>query len=210
MSEPLIGQTCQAFASALASREPVPGGGGAAAMAGVLGTALCSMVANFTAGNKKYVGVESDIQRILCQAEEIRFQFLKLVDEDARAFAPLARAYAIPKDNPCRAEVLEKATLGACQAPISITRTSCKAIELLEEILDKGNTALLSDVGCGAWLCQAALQCAYLNVCVNTSALQNRETAEKIEQEMDRLLLLFSPRAQTIAAEVSRRLRKGK
>ena len=53
------------FAAALASKASVPGGGGAAAMAGALGVALCSMVGNFTTGKKKFAAVEEDVQRIL-------------------------------------------------------------------------------------------------------------------------------------------------
>lgn len=210
MSEQLIHQSCETFLTALASRAPVPGGGGAAALAGALGVALCSMVGNFTAGNKKYAGVDSDIRRILCQAEELRNRFMSLVDEDAQAFAPLAQAYKIPRDDPHKAERLETATMGACRAPMSILKACQETVVLLEEMLEKGNPALLSDVGCGAWLCLAALQCAYINVRVNTRTLRDRETANQMEQEMDSLLRLSVSRAQAIAVEVGRRLGKGR
>ena len=47
-------QSCKDFAALLSSKAPVPGGGGAAALAGALGVALCSMVGNFTTGKTKY------------------------------------------------------------------------------------------------------------------------------------------------------------
>lgn len=53
MSEKLIGKSCLDFTEILASKAPVPGGGGAAALVGALGIALCSMVGNLTVGRKK-------------------------------------------------------------------------------------------------------------------------------------------------------------
>ena len=61
--EKLTNRTCESFAEVLASKESVPGGGGAAALVGALGVALCSMVGNFTTGKKKYAEYEEDIQR---------------------------------------------------------------------------------------------------------------------------------------------------
>ena len=115
--EKLIKKSCSAFTEALASNAPVPGGGGAAALAGALGTALGSMVANFTTGKKKYAAYEADIQAALQSMAQIQSRLLALVDADAEAFAPLSAAYAISKDAPGRAETLEKAALHACEAP---------------------------------------------------------------------------------------------
>lgn len=206
--EKLIAQSCSGFVDALASKQPVPGGGGAAALAGALGAALGSMVANFTTGKKKYAAFEADIQTILQKAETIRYRLLALVDEDAEAFAPLSAAYAIPKDAPGRAETLESAALNACKAPREMAALCCESIELLGELLEKGSVLLLSDVGCGALLCGAALESAALNVFINTGTLQNREQARTIETEMDGLLAQYRPKAAEIAEAVRQRIRK--
>ena len=58
-------QTCGAFLDALASKAPTPGGGGASALAGALGTALCTMVGNYTVGKKKYAEVEEDVKALM-------------------------------------------------------------------------------------------------------------------------------------------------
>ena len=50
--------TIQEYLDVLSSKAPVPGGGGASALAGALGGALGMMVANLTIGNKKYADVE--------------------------------------------------------------------------------------------------------------------------------------------------------
>lgn len=206
--EKLIEKSCLDFTAALASKAPVPGGGGAAALAGALGTALGTMAANFTAGKKKYAAYEADIQVILQKTARIQNRLLALVDEDAEAFAPLSAAYAIPKDAPERAEVLEAAALKACQAPLEMAALCGEAVGLLEELLEKGSVLLLSDVGCGALLCGAALESAALNVFINTGTLQNREQAHAVEAEVDALREQYVPKAATIAETVRRRVRK--
>lgn len=207
--EKLIERSCRDFTAVLASKESVPGGGGAAALVGALGTALCSMVGNFTVGKKKYAAVESDVKTMLKKAEKLQERLLELVDADARAFAPLSKAYAIPKDDPSHDAVLEAATLNACKAPREMVELCCQSIDLLEEMMNKGSVMLISDVGCGALLCGAALESAAMNVFVNTKTLKDRVQAQAIESEVDAKLKTYAPRAELVAKTVSARIRKG-
>lgn len=210
MSEKLIDRSCADFTAVLASRAPVPGGGGAAALTGALGTALCAMAANLTLGRKKYAAVEDDIRAVVKKAESVRQRLLELADEDAAAFAPLAAAYAIPKDDPTHDAVLESATLTACIAPLEMMRQCGAAVALLEETLEKGSAMLVSDVGCGALLCAAALESAALNIYVNTRTLHDRARAVELEGEAERLLQTYGLRARRVADAVTQRLRGGK
>jgi len=207
MSETLMMRPAEDFASALAAREPVPGGGGAAAYVGALGVALCSMVGSFTTGKRTYAAVEDDVRRMLAEATEVRLRLLRLVEEDAEAFFPLSKAYAIPRDDPNRAKTLEEATKGACVAPLDMMRQICHAIELLEEMGEKGSKMLYSDIGCGALLCRAALEAASLNIFVNTKTLRDRDFAQRIEAEADEMLASYVPRARACAEQVTRKIR---
>lgn len=200
--------SCTAFAEVLASKAPVPGGGGAAALAGALGVALCSMVGNFTTGKKKYAAYEEDVQRMLAEGEILRARLLELVEADAAAFEPLSRAYAIPKEDPTRDAVLEEAALNACKAPMEMVSCCGEALLLLEEMLEKGSRLLLSDVGCGALLCKAAMESAAMNVFVNTGSLQDRAVAVGMERQVDETLEKYLPMAERIAASVTATLRK--
>ena len=208
MTERLTNKSCADFAAVLAAKESVPGGGGAAALVGALGVALCSMVGNFTTGKKRYADVEDDIQRMLAEAETCRLNLIELVEKDAEAFYPLSQAYGIPKEDPKRAEVLEAATKNACAGPVEMMRQICKAIELLEEMGEKGSRMLISDVGCGALLCRAALEAASMNVFVNTKTLTDRAFAEALEAECDAMLAEYCPRAEACAKSVMDHIRK--
>ena len=89
---------CTEFVEALYSKAAVPGGGGAAALVGAVGTALAGMVGNLTTGKKKYAEFEEDIQRILKEAQALQDRLLAMIDEDAENFLPLSKAYGLPKE----------------------------------------------------------------------------------------------------------------
>ena len=204
----LIQESCEKFAELLASKSPVPGGGGASAIVGALSAALCSMAGNFTLGKKKYADVEDDIKIILDKAESLRIKLLELVDRDAKAFEPLSQAYSIPKDNPERDEILEHALLNACEVPLKIIEVCAEVIKILEEMCEKGSKLLISDVGCGAYLCRAAMESAALNVFVNTSLLKNKENAAEIEAKTEKILSEYCPRAVKTAMQVTKIIRR--
>ena len=191
-------QTCGAFLDALASKAPTPGGGGASALVGALGTALCTMVGNYTVGKKKYAGVEEDVKALMGKAEDIRARLLALVDADAAAFEPLSRAYSIPKDDPRRGEIMEQCLRDAAAAPMEILRLSCEAIDLHREMLDKGSVMVLSDVGTGVIFCQSALLGAALNVKVNTKSMSDRDFARAMDEEVDALVAKYSVIARQV------------
>ena len=179
------------FGAALASKAAVPGGGGASAAAGALGAALASMVCNLTYGKKKYAEYESDISRILEKAEKLRINLLDCIDGDAKSFEPLSKAYSIPKDNPDRDCIMEKALKDACSVPLEIMELCSESIQLHRELAEKGSTIAISDVGVGVMLSKAALIGASLNVLINAKSMKDREYAGKILTKMNNLLDSF-------------------
>ena len=204
---PFSDMTAQSFTDVLASAEPVPGGGGASALVGALGTALASMVANLTTGKKKYAAFEPDLKRILEQADMLRGELLAEIDEDARCFEPLSKAYGIPKDDPQRAETLEDALRVACSAPMEIMRTAARAVDLHAELLEKGSALMQSDVGVGVLCCKTALEGASLNVFVNAKLMQDREYAQELIDEAESLLETYGQRADETYAAVLEKLK---
>ena len=195
------------FTEVLASKEAVPGGGGASALVGSIGMALGNMVGSLTTGKKKYADVEEDIQALMTEGENLRIELLSMMDKDAEAFAPLAKAYGIPKDDPSRDEVMEKALDVACQAPMDIMRTVCKALDVIKEFAAKGSALAISDAGVGAVCCKAALQGASLNVFINTKSMKDRTKAEALEAEANEMLDKYCRLADEIYAVVVERIK---
>ena len=193
---------CDKFTEALASGDPVPGGGGASAMVGALGVALGSMVANLTVGKKKYADVEEEIIRLRERAGVLRDRFLVLIQKDADNFEPLAKAYGMPKDTKeqqeAKAEVMEKALREACSVPLEIMKLSCEAIELHNEFAHKGSTLAVSDAGVGVEFCKAALRGASLNVFINTKLMSDRDHAAKVNDQANDMLDRYVKKADEI------------
>lgn len=207
MNNLISDMSCKEFSAALASKAAVPGGGGAAALMGALGSALCSMAGNLTVGKKKYADVEPDIRLIIEKSTALCERFCALIDEDAAAFAPLAKAYSLPKDTENYGDIICRVTMDACQAPIEMMRCCCESIELTGCILDKCSKLVLSDVGCAAIAAKSALEAAALNVFVNTKSLNNTDSLE-MEADAVRMLSDYSLRAESIYNQVLNSLRR--
>lgn len=194
------------FLEQLASKAPVPGGGGASALCGALGMALGNMVGSLTAGKKKYADVEEEIATLNEKAEVLRKELLELVERDAEVFEPLSKAYGIPKDDPSRDETMAKVLKEAAEVPLGIMRKCCEALELIREYAAKGSSLAISDAGCGAVMCRAALDSAALNVYINTKAMKDRELADKMNEETAGMLEKYEVMASEIYEAVAGRL----
>ena len=173
-------KSCREFVTVLASNEPAPGGGGAAALVAALGTALGNMIGSLTVGKKKYADVEAEIIALKEKCDALQTELLDQVPADAEGFVPLAKAYGIPKDDPNRDKIMEEATIIACSTPVKIMELCCEALEAIAVFAAKGSRLAVSDAGCGAVCVKAALQAASLNVFINTKTLKNREVAEEM------------------------------
>ncbi len=206
-------KTIRDFTDELASKAPVPGGGGASALAGALGIALGNMVGSLTVGKKKYADVEDDIRALMKRAGTLRKELLDCIDEDAACFEPLAAAYSLPaetdEEKAEKEEVMEKALETACKGPFSIMEKACEAIDIIEEFAEKGSRLAVSDAGAGAALCCAALKAASLNIYINTKMMKNGDTAAAFEEKADSLTEEGSAKADRIFETVKGSLRKG-
>lgn len=205
--EKMMEKPCTEFLSVLASKAAVPGGGGAAALVGAAGVALGNMVGCLTEGKKKYAAVEADIQRLNARAGELRRELEGLVEADAEAFAPLAKAYSIPKDDPARAKIMEKALDAACAVPLEILEKCAEGVALAEEYAAKGSVLAVSDAGCAALFCKAAMQAAGLNVAINTRLMADREKAAALDKKARALLAEYGPRADAVYTQVNGQLK---
>ena len=201
--------SCENFVEILASKAPVPGGGGASALVGAIGTALGNMVGSLTVGKKKYADVQEDILALKAKSDVLQRDLLELVEKDAEVFEPLAKAYGMPRET--EEEKAEKARVmavvlrDACSVPMEIMRKCCEAIDVVAEFAEKGSALAVSDAGCAAVCCKAALFGASLNVFINTKSMEDRDYAEKINQQANAMLETYGVKADRIFEAVRAR-----
>ena len=203
--------TIQEFLDVLSSNEPVPGGGGASALAGALGNALGQMVANLTIGKKKYALVEDEIKELAERMKGIQGQFSALADQDAKVFAPLAKCYSLPsgteEEKAYKAEVMEARLLDASLVPMEIMEKAWEMLEIMDILADKGSRMAVSDVGVGVQFIRTALLGAVMNVYINTKSMKNREKAEEMNEKAERLIKEGTEAADRIYQKVLEQLR---
>ena len=121
---------CNEFVEVLASKAPVPGGGGASALVGAVGTALGNMVGSLTVGKKKYAEVEDEMWELKKKCDELQKDFLRLIERDAEVFEPLSKAYGMPRETEEekaeKARVMEIVLKDACSVPMEIMENAVK------------------------------------------------------------------------------------
>ena len=195
-------ESCRKFVEVLASDAPAPGGGGAAALVGAVGTALGNMVGSLTVGKKKYADVQEEILAMKAKCDALQKELLDQVEADDKGFVPLAKAYGIPKDDPSRPEILEKATITACAVPMHIMELCCEAIDCIQVFAAKGSRLAVSDAGCAAVCCKAAMQAASLNVFINTKSIKDRSVASELNRQANVMLNKYCNLADEIFEDV--------
>ena len=204
-------KTIEGFLEVLSSKEPVPGGGGASALAGALGNALGQMVANLTIGKKKYADVEAEIKELLGRMQKLQAAFVTLADRDAQVFAPLAQCYSLPslteEEKAYKEKVMEERLLDASFVPLEIMEHAVAMLGILEILGDKGSRLAVSDVGVGVQFIRASLLGAVMNVYINTKSMKNREYAEELNKKCDEMLAVYTVKADEIFQNVLGRLK---
>lgn len=198
--------SCKDFTRELSSKKPVPGGGGAAALAGSLGVALNMMVANFSIGKKKFIQYEKQHQNILEKGENLRLRLLNLVEEDAKNFEPLSKAYIMPSTTDEEKKVKEKKMQEclkvACSAPMEALELIYEGIMLHEELSDIASATIISDIGVGVQLLKAALNSAYLNVLINVNSIYDDKYVNDIKKRTEKILEVGNKKADEIYLKV--------
>lgn len=203
-------QVIQDFLDVLSSKEPVPGGGGASALCGAVGNALGQMVANLTVGKKKYAEAEPEIKEHLEKMVQLQAEFTALADDDAKVFAPLAKAYSLPSETEeqkaYKAEVMETNLLAASAVPLQIMEKSMQMLTILDRLADIGSRMAVSDVGVAVQSTRAALLGAAMNVYINTKSMKDRNKAEELNNSANKMIEEGSRQADRIYDKVLKAL----
>jgi formiminotetrahydrofolate cyclodeaminase len=176
----------------LASEQPTPGGGSASALAGTLGAALAAMVARLTLGKAEYAGVQSEIEGLLSQAEQLRARFQQLVQEDIDAYGRLSASFKMPRSTPeevaARGATIQGRLVEAALVPLEVAESAAELIRCCKRIAEIGNARVLSDVATGAWLATSAANGASWMVRINLAALKDAGRVQALRERLDRAM----------------------
>ena len=207
----MIEQSCTSWLADLASSKPAPGGGGAAALVGAVGVSLGAMVGSLTIGKKKYADVEEEMKTLVERSKELSLKLQSMVKADAEAFLPLSDAYRMlsgtEEEKAAKDAAIQEALTGATEVPLNILMLCADAMELMVEFQKKGSRLALSDAGCGAAMCKAAMESAKLNVYINLKLMKDEEKVRQYQAKMDEAFIRGMALADQVYREVEEELR---
>jgi glutamate formiminotransferase/formiminotetrahydrofolate cyclodeaminase len=186
MPDRFIERTLRAFSDDLSTDSPVPGGGSAAAYAGAMGAALAAMVARISIKKEP----SDELQSFIEETDNLRSDFLRLVDDDSAAYARVAEAMMLPRktdeEKKERQERMQAALLAASRVPLEVAETARRLLDACERGVAKSSPMTASDIGVGALMAETALRGAALNVMINLASVKDAAQVKAISEHLDR------------------------
>jgi formiminotetrahydrofolate cyclodeaminase len=204
-----IEESIQHYLDELASAQPTPGGGSASALSGALGSALASMVCRLTPGKAGYEEVQTEIEHIWEQTEQLRARFAQLLQEDIVAYGQLAAAYRMPRatgeESNERSTTIQKQLAEAARVPLEGVECAAKLTRLCQRLAEIGNVNVLSDILVATALARAAAEGAASLVRINLRSMKNTRLAAELEERLANALQTVEQGRLDVAATVGRR-----
>lgn len=181
----LTTQRLEEFLDQTASRSPTPGGGSVTAAAGALATALAQMVVAYSVSKKTQADVRAVLEQASTELGRVDQLLRALVTQDARVYSKMTAAAKEAKADSSKEPVYQQAVMEAVAVPMQIAALASQVLATLDDIKTKANKYLLSDLGIAAVLCEAAVRAARYTVHVNLPELCDKNTGERIKNELD-------------------------
>ncbi|MEJ1115838.1 cyclodeaminase/cyclohydrolase family protein [Paenarthrobacter sp. CCNWLY172] len=183
-------ETINDYLSRLASRQPTPGGGAAAALHAAQGAALVAMVARYTTG-PKYEQHAALVARITSAADHLIIEALRLADADEHAFQSVIDSYKLPSDTEqlkaTKADAIRDALVQAAHTPAQLIKVSGEVVDLATELFDVANPNVISDVAAAADAARAAATTARVNIDINVVAIKDTAARTRLADQTDGL-----------------------
>lgn len=199
----------QNYLDELASSQPTPGGGSAAALSGAMGAGLASMVARLTLGKDAYAAVQPEIEAISQHTERLRTRFQQLMQEDIEAYGRLSSTFKLPRTTPeekvARTEAIQKQLAGAALVPLEVAECAAELVHYCLRIAEIGNANVLSDVATGAALASSAGTGASWMVRTNLRAMKDLEQVNALGDRLSAALDTIATYSQQVVNKVGER-----
>ncbi len=199
----------QNYLDELASSQPTPGGGSAAALSGAMGAGLASMVARLTLGKDAYAAVQQEIEIISQQTERLRVRFQQLMQEDIEAYGRLSATFKLPRTTPeekaARTEAIQKQLAEAALVPLEVAECSAELVQYCQRIAEIGNANVLSDIATGTALASSAGTGASWMVRTNLRAMKDLQLVNILSNRLSAALDTIAAYSQQVVNKVGER-----
>ena len=183
----LVNMNLQEFADETASESTAPGGGSISAYVATLGVSLATMVANLSSHKRGWDDKWELFSQWAEKGQAIKDELLFLVDEDTRSFNRIMDAFGMSKtseeEKQARHKAIQDATRYAIEVPFRVMKKAYESMDVIQEMVERGNPNSITDAGVGALCARAAVIGAYMNVRINSKDLEDKRFVDKILQD---------------------------
>jgi formiminotetrahydrofolate cyclodeaminase len=202
-------ETITNYLGRLASRQPTPGGGAAAALHAAQGAALVAMVARYSTGSR-YEEHAGTVSRIISEADNLIVEALRLADADEHAFQSVIDSYKLPAsgdaEREARAVAIRDSLIQAARPPALLIGLAGSVVQLASELFDIANPNVISDVAAAADAARAAATTARVNIDINVVAIKDSEAraalAEQTNGIEDKVILAADSLVQRVRERI--------
>ena len=206
----LVRRSVLDFTDEVSRDSPAPGGGSVAALAGALGAALASMVANLTHGKEGTEERDEELGRVAEQAQGVKDRLVAAVDADSEAFGAFMSALRLPQgtadEKAQRARKMQEGLKLAVDVPLATAEASLEAMRLARAVIDIGNPVSLSDGAVGVQIAYAGVRGGLWNVLINLKDITDADYVTAMRARCSDLLAAARTLADESAAAVDARL----
>jgi formiminotetrahydrofolate cyclodeaminase len=162
------------------------------------------MVCRLTIGRPKYEAVQAEFKELCDRADASRSELSRLVDEDAAAYKRVMDAYQLPKATEHQVQVrnlaIQDALKGAVEVPLRVATLCAQVLQMSKTAAAAGNRNAASDAGAGAFLAEAGLGVAILNVETNLALIRDASFVNSTRAELEPLKGTLGTRNTTLDA----------
>jgi formiminotetrahydrofolate cyclodeaminase len=194
--------TISEFLDATAAKQPAPGGGSVTALCGALAAAIGEMVLNYSVGKKGLEAHQDELRTVLAEMHRARQMMVSLMVDDQSAYQALTAARKLPRDSEQYRSEYPAALIASIRTPEAIAVTAAAILDLSEQLVDRVNYHLLSDLAVCAELAMATVRCGIYNVRVNLSEITDPADRRHMEETLEHI----QSRALTVIQRVIPRI----
>lgn len=175
------------FIEQLAAPTATPGGGSASAAAGAMAAGLAHMVAAMSRGKKAYVQYEAQLSEAIARLSTLREELKAAIDEDAKAFDDVMKAFKASKDAPDAAAAALPAIKKATLVPLGVAQKSREVKQWSVKLGPITNPKAASDLKVAQALADAAVSGAIENVEINLQDLADETFLREVRSKVSEL-----------------------
>lgn len=205
-----LNKPLEAYLADLASAQPTPGGGSAAALSGAMASALACMVARLTLNKADYIAVHSEIETILQHTEQERERFQQLMQADIDAYGQLSACFKMPRttdqERAARTQAIQAALTSAALVPLEMAELAAQLARYCQRIAEIGNKNVLSDIATATALISGAGNGAAWMVRTNLHSMKDSRQVEVLGERLSVALSTIATVGERVVEVVGERV----